>query len=101
MNTKNFVAIGLGIALLVSILAPFLASSNPDGLESVAEKFEDSEGKDYQAFNSPFPDYSIPSLGETGTSGALAIVIGTFITFGIGYWLRSHKSNKKSRYSCT
>jgi cobalt/nickel transport protein len=87
MNKKYFVAVGLCVAILISILAPFLASSNPDGLESAAEKFEKSEGKDYQVFGSPFPDYIVPSLGETGTSGALAIIIGTLITFGLGYLL--------------
>lgn len=87
MNTKNFVIVGLVIAVLVSALAPFLASSNPDGLESAAEKFEESEGKEFQAINSPFPDYIVPQLGETGTSGVLAIIAGTFITFGMGYGL--------------
>ena len=87
MNKKYFVVVGLAVAILISILAPFLASSSPDGLESAAEKFEESEGKDYQAFGSPFPDYIVPGLGETEMSGAVAIIIGTLITFGLGYLL--------------
>jgi cobalt/nickel transport protein len=87
MNRKYFVAFGLAIAVLISVLAPFLASSSPDGLESAAEKFKESEGKDYQVFGPPFPDYIVPFLGETEISGALAIIIGTLLTFGIGYLL--------------
>jgi len=36
MNTqnRNLVLGGLAIAIFIAILAPFLASSNPDGLES-------------------------------------------------------------------
>lgn len=85
MNTKNFVAAGLIIAVLVSILAPFLASSNPDGLLSTAEKFEDLKGKDYPAFRSPLPGYIIPSMGATEKSGAFAVTIGTLTLFGAGY----------------
>ncbi len=85
MNTKNFVAAGLIIALLISILAPFIASSSPDGLESTAEKFEGLKGKDYHAFRSPLPGYVMPSTGETEKSGAFAMVIGTLVIFGTGY----------------
>lgn len=34
---RNFIIGGLVIAIIIAILAPFLASSNPDGLESAAE----------------------------------------------------------------
>ncbi|NOZ76169.1 MAG: cobalamin biosynthesis protein CbiN [Euryarchaeota archaeon] len=86
-GTRRFVIAGLAVALLISILAPYLASPNPDGLESAAEKFEEAEGRDYLAFNSPLPDYTVPSLGETGVSGIVAIVIGTMVTFLVGFGL--------------
>ena len=37
MNSKDksFVIGGLIVAIIIAILAPFLASSNPDGLESL------------------------------------------------------------------
>ena len=40
MNAKDkkFIIGGLVVAIIIAILAPFLASSNPDGLESAAEK---------------------------------------------------------------
>mgnify|MGYP002682935126 CR=1 FL=1 len=34
MEAKRFVIIGIAVALVIAIAAPFLASSNPDGLES-------------------------------------------------------------------
>ncbi|WP_445475181.1 PDGLE domain-containing protein [Methanococcoides methylutens] len=34
---------GIAIALLISVLAPFLASPDPDGLESAAESVIDEE----------------------------------------------------------
>jgi cobalt/nickel transport protein len=94
MRVKNFVMAGLGIALLISLLAPYLASPNPDGLESAAEKFEEAEGKDYLAFNSPFPDYMVPSMGETGASGVAAIVMGTLVTFLVGLGLSKTIKNR-------
>jgi len=87
MNKKYFAAFGLALAILISVLAPFLASSSPDGLESAAEKFKESEGKGYQAFSSPLLGYTVPQLGETGISRPIAIVIGTLVAFGIGYLL--------------
>lgn len=74
---------GLGIALLVILLAPF-ASSHPDGLEWVAEQ----QAFIGSALDSPFellPDYTIPGLGETGLSTILAGLIGALIVAGVVY----------------
>jgi cobalt/nickel transport protein len=89
-NTK-FLYAGIAIALLLSILAPFLASPDPDGLESAAsgvvEKSKLSElEKTEPAVSSPMADYSIKGMGKTGE--VLAIVVGTvsilIISFGLG-----------------
>jgi cobalt/nickel transport protein len=86
---------GIAIALLLSILAPFLASPDPDGLESAAsgvvEKSKLSElEKSEPAVSSPMADYSIEGLGKTGE--VLAIVLGTvsilIISFGFGKILK-------------
>jgi len=74
---------GIVIALLIAGLAPFLASSNPDGLESAAEKFSSAEGRDYVAFDSPMPDYAVEGMGKMGEM--LAIVIGTLLMVVMGY----------------
>jgi len=34
MEKKQFLIIGVVIALVIAVAAPFLASGNPDGLES-------------------------------------------------------------------
>jgi|Deesub1362A_J573_1020465.scaffolds.fasta_scaffold00023_202 cobalt/nickel transport protein len=85
MNIKRIVIVGLGISLLISVLSPYLASTNPDGLESTAQKFEDVIGKEYHAIQSPFSDYLVPQFGDSKKSSMLALVLGTLITFGVGY----------------
>lgn len=101
METKQFIIIGLVLALLVGIVAVFAASGDPDGLESTAlvvggEKTltsaspEDADAEEAVpspglfTYDSPLPDYT---MGEdAGTGGALvAIVLGIIIMFGLGW----------------
>lgn len=87
MNSKNkkFLLGGLAIALVIAILAPFLASSNPDGLDSTAEKVMQNPETE-PAFESPLPDYTIPFLGEDNPfGGVIALILGTLIVLGIAY----------------
>lgn len=77
----GWVVVGLAIALLVVLIAPF-ASGHPDGLEWVAE----SAGFLSTAQDAPYsmlPDYTIPSLGETGVSTIVAGIVGALIVAGI------------------
>jgi cobalt/nickel transport protein len=88
-NTK-FLYIGIALALLIAILAPFLASPDPDGLESAAGNLiEESKmsilEKMDPAVSSPMPDYSIEGMGKTGE--VLAIVLGTLAVLAIGFGL--------------
>lgn len=72
--------VGLGIALLVVLLAP-LASPHPDGLEWVAgqQAFLDvAQASPYELL----PDYTIPGLGGTTTSTILAGLIGVLLVAG-------------------
>lgn len=83
----KFLYAGIAIALLISVLAPFLASSDPDGLESAAEDLLGEERMSAleelaPVFESPMPDYSIEGYGKAGE--VAAIVIGTLIVLGIG-----------------
>ncbi|KKH49016.1 PDGLE domain-containing protein [Methanosarcina sp. 1.H.A.2.2] len=89
-NLKFFYA-GIAIALLLSVLAPFLASPDPDGLESAAggiiEESKMSQLEEMEpAVSSPMPDYSIEGMGKSGE--VMAIAIGTIavlaICFGFG-----------------
>lgn len=91
---------GIAIALLISVLAPFLASPDPDGLESAAESVIDEERfaeleEAEPAIESPMPDYAIESKGKLGE--VVAISLGTIgilaISFGLGKVLKSNISN--------
>lgn len=83
LNNKH-ILYGILIALLVVIvLAPF-ASSNPDGLERVAEDlaFRD-KAAGQGVVSSPLPDYQIPGLKNEVLSGILAGIAGIALTFGL------------------
>lgn len=77
---KSFIIGGLTVAIIIAILAPFLASSNPDGLESAAEKLV-ANPEPEPLFETPLPDYTIPALGESPLGGVVSIVLGTLVAF--------------------
>ncbi|MGB9937393.1 MAG: PDGLE domain-containing protein [Methanobacterium sp.] len=98
-KNKKFLLGGITIALIIAILAPFLASSNPDGLDSTAQKVMENPETE-PAFESPLPDYTIPFLGEDNPlGGVIALVLGTLIVLGIAYGLGEilkKKNNKEN-----
>jgi cobalt/nickel transport protein len=97
MGTRTFIVIGIAIALLIGIVAVFMASADPDGLESTAliiqgqktltgstpENAEVQESPDGKfSYAAPMPDYSLgEKLGPLG--GIIAIVAGTLLAFGL------------------
>ncbi len=84
MNRNLLLAVS--VAVMIAVIGLGLsqfASSEPDGLEFVAE----AEGfagaaQDHSLGDSPFADY-----GEEGTSRAIAAGVGIVITLGLGYGL--------------
>ncbi|MDD3375424.1 MAG: energy-coupling factor ABC transporter permease [Candidatus Omnitrophica bacterium] len=81
---RNVVAPFSAAVLIGMMLSPF-ASSFPDGLEWVAQKYQflhDSA----PAFVSPMPDYTIPAISNEVISTGLAGLAGVVITFFIA-WL--------------
>jgi cobalt/nickel transport protein len=110
IDNKTFIIAGVIIALIVGCLAVFLASGDPDGLESTAlvvsgqkdlTGLSPSEGDPEEvgtgtfSYQSPLPDYSIPDMG---TGGALvASFIGILITLclvvGVSWLIRLSKSS--------
>lgn len=80
------VLVALLVALAVAIfLSPF-ASSNPDGLERVAEDkgfLERAEGK--EVISAPIPDYLFPGIDSERVATAAAGFVGTLVTFGVMY----------------
>jgi cobalt/nickel transport system permease protein len=61
--------------LLVALLAP-LASSSPDGLERVAGQLGFETHAAAPMFGGPFPDYSLPGLGESRWAPVAVSLIG-------------------------
>jgi cobalt/nickel transport protein len=97
---KKFVMAGVAICIIIAVMAPFIASSNPDGLEKTAEDI--STAQDSGIYEAPMPDYTMPLLGEDNPyGGILALVIGILITLGIAYIaaliLRRRKSQDTSK----
>lgn len=94
METKNFIIAGIAIAVVIGLVAIFLASAAPDGLESTAlvvqgektltgetppeaELVEDVHGG--FSYESPMPDYEIPDSGVAGQ--IIAMLVGIGISF--------------------
>jgi len=85
------VAVGLAIALLVALFSP-LASSDPDGLEKVAEDkgfIDEGEAPPYEVI----ADYVFPWVDNEDLATILAGIVGVgmvaVIAFGAGFGLRA------------
>jgi cobalt/nickel transport protein len=79
---KKFVMAGIAICIVIAIMSPFIASSNPDGLEKSAESLA-SNPEPEPAFESPLPDYTLEPLGKLGE--IVALILGILVTLIIGY----------------
>ncbi len=92
-STARWVALGLGIALLIAAFSP-LASPNPDGLETVAEQ-QGFIGKALDPLYNILPDYTIPGISNEAISGILAVILGTLMVFGIAYMIAHSRRSKQ------
>jgi hypothetical protein len=85
----GFIAGGLGIALLIALFSPF-ASSQPDGLERVAEDKGFSEVADSPPYEL-ISDYIFPWVGNedvaTVLSGIVGVLIVAAVAFALGFLL--------------
>lgn len=95
MDNRTFLIVGIVISLFVGCIAVFMASSDPDGLESTAlvvqgektlagetpgdaELHEETENR--FSYEPPMPDYALgEELGSVG--GLIAIFAGTILAF--------------------
>lgn len=97
IDDRTFLIIGVIIAIAIGVLAVFLASGDPDGLESTAlmvqgektltgpspaEGDPEAIGTGISVYSSPFPDYS---LGEQSgpLGGIVATVLGILVTLAV------------------
>ncbi|WP_328585444.1 PDGLE domain-containing protein [Methanofollis ethanolicus] len=93
METKQFVALGVVVAILIGVTAVFFAAGDPDGLESTAlvvqgvkeltgPSPEDGDAEAIGAgtfeYEAPMPDYSMgEDAGKMGE--VIAVVVGIFL----------------------
>lgn len=92
---KGWVAAGVTLSALVLLLAP-MASTDPDGLERVAEDL----GFLGLAVDTPyvlFPDYSIPFLGDTQAATILAGAMGALLVGTLALLLARVLLQRRSR----
>lgn len=85
------VVIGLALAALVAIASP-LASSDPDGLEKVAEDKEFAGHAEDSSYNI-IPDYAFPGIENeavaTILSGLIGVAIVAALGFGVAFLMRA------------
>ena len=92
VSTMKVAAAGIVAVFGLALAAPFLAASNPDGLQQTASMVIKNEINSVIAPITPlFPNYSIPGMGEEGR--VAAIVIG-FVAI-ILVWLGAAKLLKR------
>jgi len=90
---KGWIALiagGIGLALIITLFSPF-ASSNPDGLERVAEDkdfLHHAEGPSFEII----PDYAVPGIHNerlaTILSGIIGVLIVAVIGLAVGFGLK-------------
>jgi cobalt/nickel transport protein len=89
-DTRNLVIGGVAVALIIAVLSPYIASTNPDGLGATAThlnpKLWNASSNDFSNpgyWNAPFAGYEVSQLGDTKLAGIVALVIGCFIAMGL------------------
>lgn len=92
-RSRALIVAGLAIALVVAVSSSWLASSEPDGLERVAqdERFIDkAQEPGYEIL----PDYSVPGVDgvlSTALAGVIGVAAVAALTLGAGYLLRARR----------
>lgn len=94
-----FVGVGLTVALLLALVVSHWASSEPDGLERVAQDhgFADT-ATDSAVAASPLADYSTAGVHDPWLSTGLAGVVGVLLCFALagGLALLLRRSRRRS-----
>lgn len=96
-SSKGILVVGGVMALVLAVLSP-LASSNPDGLEWVAEQngfLEMAQG----ALYSVIPDYVMPGVSDPALATIAAGVLGALIVFVVAYGIGRAERRTSARES--
>ena len=85
---RRIFVVGLVAALLVAVIVAQFASSDPDGLEFVAEQEGFLEtAKDHDLAAAPLADYGENVSDNSWLNTAVAGAVGVLLTLAIGYGL--------------
>lgn len=90
---KRFLIIGGLLAVAVAALVSFYASSQPDGLEKVAEQYGILDNaKDSATATSPLADYAVTGVANdrlsVGVAGLVGVAVTGAVAFGLFYAVR-------------
>lgn len=84
-SARALVVIGLMFTLLLAGVASFYASSQPDGLEHVAEQMGfESTARDHAVSDSPLAGYGTKGISSARLSGGVAGVVGVLVVGLVG-----------------
>jgi hypothetical protein len=95
MLNRHWWIVGLALAVIVALFSP-LATSQPDGLERVAEDqgfIDRAQGAPYEII----ADYLFPGIENEAIATVLAGIVGTGIMFGLVYgvaWLLRRRTGQ-------
>ena len=84
-NLRLFLLGGLLVTIGLALVVSGFASSQPDGLEKVAEDKGFLEtAKDHLFADGPLADYAVKGVDNQRLSAGLSGLIGVLVTFGLG-----------------
>ncbi len=97
-KNKKFLAAGFLVSIFLAGVVSFYASSDPDGLEKVAEDIGFIEtAKDHTYADGVLADYGVKGIenerASVGVAGVIG-VIGTAVVAGLLFTLIARKPNK-------
>ena len=93
---KNITLLVLALSLSLTLMLAPLASSSPDGLEKVAERF--GFVKLGISLNTGlWPDYILPGIADKGLAVGFAGFLGILIVFSFNYLLGKLLLSKNRR----
>lgn len=94
--SRNTLVAVAALVLAVAVAAPYIASTNPDGLEQAMVMIMGKENAETTLdtslhYNAPMQDYSLPGLGKAGE--VLSIVAGTVVMLALGMLFMKFTNN--------
>ncbi len=100
MKQKTFLISGFVVSLFLAGVVSFYASSNPDGLEKVAEDIGFIEtAKDHTLADGALADYGVKGIDNarlsTGAAGVIGVIATGVISTGVFMMVRRKSGTEK------